>query len=315
MLIEQFTNSGCPPCASNTPIVAAYVNANPSNVLMLSFHTSFPYLDSMYHENPLQSDQRVAFYNVSGVPTSRVDGNFFAGNLVPVLAPTILSRATELPRYNITFTNHTLVNSLLTATVNFESIDASNMGQNLTAQIVVVEKQVLKSSYVCCAGANSETEYPWVVRRMLPDASGTTLLNTGLGLSDSINVSWTASNIKDFNEMRMIAFVQNTVTKEIYQSELSSPLLLSGIPPATEFVHGLFEMENPVQNEIIKLRIYNKDLSHRVKLMDLTGKLLLDKSYNTDTDITIEVNNINSGIYFISLESNTGIEVRKLIIP
>ena len=229
VLVEQFTNSGCPPCAGNTPVVAAYVNSNLNTVLMLAYHTSFPYFDSMYFVNSFQSNQRVAYYSVGGVPNSRVDGNYFAGNLVPTISTTIPARAAIAPRYAISFSPTNLSNNTVTINATFQSIDAMNQNESLTAMIVVAENNVLKSSYVCCAGANSETEYPWVVRRMLPDENGTPLINKQLNGIDLVNLNWTANNFKDLSEMRIVAFVQNTVAKEVYQAEISTPVIPTAV--------------------------------------------------------------------------------------
>ena len=108
VLIEQFTNSGCPPCGSVTPQEAQFANSNPSNVIMISYHTSFPYLDSMYFENPIESDQRVSFYTIPSVPFTKVDGNYFSGYLVPTINTTVPQRALITPRYSVAINNLTL---------------------------------------------------------------------------------------------------------------------------------------------------------------------------------------------------------------
>jgi len=315
VLVEQFTNSGCPPCASNTPVIASYVNANPSSVLMLAYHTSFPYLDSMYHENPMQSNQRVAYYNVTGVPTSRVDGNYFSGNLVPTLNTTIMNRSADAPRYNITFSSVTFNNGVLNSSATFESTNMANQNEPLVAHIVVAEKNVLKSSYVCCAGANSETEYPWVVRRMLPDVGGTPLINTALGLFDFVSVTWTANNIKNISEMRVIAFVQNSVTKEVYQSEITVPALNTGVEVAAGMKNKLFSVSNPVRNNKVEILFHQPALQKKIVMLDLLGNIIYENLIQPDSNHSIDVKNFYSGIYFISLESEGQKQINKIIIP
>lgn len=82
-------------------------------------------------------------------------------------ATTIINRSSDAPRYGVTFSTVTLINGVWIASVTFESIIMANQNESLIAHIVVPEKNALKSSYVSCADANSETEYSWVVRRML----------------------------------------------------------------------------------------------------------------------------------------------------
>jgi hypothetical protein len=81
-LIEQFTNSGCPPCAASIP----GIDANLNSVLMLAYHTHYPYSDSMFYENSLQSDSRFPYYNATSVPNSIVDGYNFDGHSATLLA-------------------------------------------------------------------------------------------------------------------------------------------------------------------------------------------------------------------------------------
>ena len=315
VLIEQFTNSGCPPCAGNTPVIASYVNANPSTVLMLAYHTSFPYLDSMYHENPLQSNARVAYYGVVGVTNSRVDGNYFSGNPVPSLSAIISNRLLDAPEYGITFTANTLGNNQLNASVVFESIAAGNQNQSLTAHVVVAEKNVLKSAYTCCAGANTETEYPWVVRRMLPDAGGTTLINPAQGASQVVNVSWTANNIKDIAEVRLIAFVQNTVTKEVYQAAIASPTITTGVIQVENTGDQLFQVISPVRNNQMELQLQKASSPYRIKIYNVLGNCIYDNSASNESRYFIETESLKSGIYFVAVENQNSKSVKKVLIP
>lgn len=311
VLVEQFTNSGCPPCAGNTPVVADYVNDHPDQVLMIAYHAPFPYLDSMYFENPYESDQRLDFYNVSGVPSSRVDGNYFAGNLVPVLASTITARAAIAPRYQISFLSNTLSNNQVTATLLFESIDAANEGQSLQAIVAVVEKNVLKSSYAASPGNNNETEYPWVMRKLLPDDAGTTLINTGLNGTDELTVSWTVDNFKDQSEMRLIAFVQNILTREVYQAEIATPQLTTGIFEGTESeVADFMAYPSPASN-FLYVRVNSGYQNSVLKLMDLSGRVVYTGVVSS-TESKLSIASFPRGFYFVQLE-NSEVSVSKKV--
>ncbi len=314
VLVEQFTNSGCPPCAGNTPVVAAYVNANPGNSIMLAHHTAFPYLDSMYFENAMQSNQRVAYYAVGAVPISRVDGNAFAGNLVPVINSVIPSRSMVVPRYQVSFTTAGLSNNTVSATVQFLSTDATNGNENLVAHVVVAEKNVLKSSYVCCAGANTETEYPWVVRHMLPDADGTLLANKFLGGTDIVSVSWNANNIKNFNELRIIAFVQNNTTKEVYQAEIANPLGTTGVNDNLADKTKLFSVNNPVIDGRFQLMLNQPVRNLTLQIIDALGNSVYKELLSHDLGIYIFQKELRPGIYFIGLESENNKNYQKIII-
>ncbi len=317
VLIEQFTNSGCPPCAVSTPVIASYVNNNLNQVLMLAYHTSYPYLDSMYFENAFQSDQRVSFYNVGGVPYSVVDGNYYKGSsapLVSMLSSSISNRAAVAPRYNISFISTILTGNTINLTIAFQSTDSLNQNENLVARVVVAEKNVLKSSYAATPGYNNETEYPWVVRRMLPDENGTYLYNKSLGSSDTVSLSWTANNFKDLNEMRVVAFVQNANTDEIYQSEIGIPGSFTSVNTIEESNSYSFTLYPVIASANFKVQ-FLKQGPYVLKIYNAIGKLLYKSDIKkSQLSEQFSTQNFKNGIYYVVVESNGIPETKRLII-
>lgn len=313
VLVEQFTNSGCPNCAGNTPVVAAYVNDHPDEVLMLSYHAPFPYNDSMYFENAYQSDQRIDYYGVFGVPTSRVDGNYFSGNLVPVLATTITNRSAIAPRYSISFNSSTIVNQTVTANISFTSIDAANSGQSLKAMVVVAEKNVLKSSYAASPGNNSETQYPWVVRKMLPDDAGTDLQHTELNGSEDFILTWNADNLKDLNQMRIIAFVQNMATKEVYQAEISTPQISTGNnAPLTE-ANQSFELFPSITDSHFRVQFTSPQQDRHIKVLDVNGRVVYELQ-TSENLLSVDLHTLPAGMYFVQASNAKFYATKKLMV-
>jgi hypothetical protein len=314
VLIEQFTNSGCPPCAGNTPLIADFVNTHSDSVLMIAYHTSFPYQDSMYFENPVQSNNRVAFNNIVSVPRSVVDGNFYSGNSVSAATTNITVRANVLPKYQITFTSSTLNNAQVNLNVLFEFNNINNTNDQLVGHVVLVEKNVLKSSYVCCAGANTENEYPWVMRKMLPDEFGTNLVNKQIGGVDAVTLNHTFNNVKDVAQLRVIAFVQNTVTKEIYQSEISDFTTLSTSIELPETDINNFNFANPLNENTLQLQFTETSVEKIISIYDVKGIIVKSLiSFNNKFE-NIDLSALKNGLYLISVNTNGKNKVKKLVI-
>ncbi|MBA2612738.1 MAG: hypothetical protein H0U95_12245 [Bacteroidetes bacterium] len=232
VLIEQFTNSGCPPCAAYSPPVFNYVNNNPADVVAIAYHTYFPYSDSMYFENTTESTARVNYYGVASVPYSVVDGNYYSNtssNFNPVIASTINSRKAVANKYAINNVSTIISGNLLSTKIAFESLHPNNFSDSLIAHIVVIEKNVLKSSYAASPGANTETNYEYVMRKMLPNQSGSLLINKNLNGKDTITFNWPMQKIKNNAEVRVVAFVQNKNTKEVYMANLFSTNISTGL--------------------------------------------------------------------------------------
>ena len=226
VLLEQFSNSGCPPCAASTPPVLAYAEAHPDQVVAITYHTAFPYIDSMYFENPVEAAARTRFYGIGGVPYSVIDGNYYrssSSNLVGQIGAQVSARAAVAPGYGIVIRSATAVSGQVDAVVNV----MGTAGPNDVLHIVAVEQTVLKNSYAASPGANTETEYKYVMRKMLTDTGGLSLATQ----PSLVSVSWPIHNVKRVEQIRIVAFVQNRVTKEVLQAVMATPSLVSAMTP------------------------------------------------------------------------------------
>lgn len=318
VLIEQFTNSSCPPCASYSPLVYDYANNNPSTSCVIAYHTSFPYIsDSMYWDNTIQSDQRVGYYSVSGVPYSIVDGNVYDGPstvFTSSISTTMGNRAAVAPKYAIQADDLMLNGNQLSGSFKFTSTNAANSGENLVAHIVVIEKDVLKSAYAASPGNNSETHYEYVMRKMLPDANGLVLVNTAINGADSTLISWTLNKIKSVDELRVIVFVQNNTTKEVYQAQLFDIDQITSIKEEA-LTTSFSVFPNPAKDEIT-IVFENESNISLVVLYNSLGKVIYSKPVNFQGQQIRLNTELQSGIYFVevSLKDRPFKEYKKILI-
>jgi large repetitive protein len=315
VLIEQFTNSGCPPCASSTPTVLNYVDANPSDVVAIAYHTSFPYTDSMYFENPVESDTRTTFYGISGVPYSIVDGNYYgysSSGFVGVMASTINARKSIPAQYNISALSNTITGNVLNSQITFSSLVAGNVNDSLRAFIVVIEKTVLKSSYAASPGANSETQYEYVMRRMISSDSGAWLQNRGVGGSDAFNINWSLSKIKDVNEIRIVAFVQNNNSKEVYQAVMFTPIVIASVNENI-LNTSMNVYPNPTE-DIVFIDIQNPSSNGIILLTDLGGRILCSRNIHEAEIAEINTAEMADGMYFLHYSDEKKTITKKIIV-
>lgn len=305
VLIEQFTNSGCPPCATYTPPISAYVQEHPDKAIMIAYHTSFPYLDSMYHENKAESDASVSFNAIQAVPQTVVDGIVYNGssaNFVSQKERIIDNRLSQATQYEISWVDVQLSNNTITGSTQVKALDSAL--QNTVLKLVVVEEKVLKSSYQKSPGKNTETEYLYVMRKMLPDFSGTPLNGT----EQTIPFSWELAHIKDISQLRIIAFVQNSMTKEVYQADLIIPEgITSSIPSLNTSLENLSLYPNPAQETIT---IQSPTGLERIDILNAEGKLLRSQLGGN----SLSVADLPAGFYLLKAISNTGqLQVQRFI--
>lgn len=228
VLLEHFTQASCGPCATYNPLVKQYFTNNPTNRIAIKYQTSWPGYDPMNLHNPTQVANRVTYYNVSGVPDVVIDGNVAQGNPGTLFAngqsSTMDARVGVTSPFDITVF-HTLSNDLLSVNVDAViSASGAVANANLKAHIVVVEKHI---AFASAPGSNGEKDFYNVMKRMLPNANGTDLQDVwATGNTVVLSESWNFSNVYNIGDLGVVVFIQDNVTKEVYQAGFSEFITL-----------------------------------------------------------------------------------------
>lgn len=242
VLVEEFTQASCGPCASQNPAFNALVALNPTKMITIKYQTSWPGVDPMNAQNPTDVATRVSYYTVQGVPNAIMDGNVVNGAPAGITQTNINSEYAVPSPFTVALTHSfntandsIFITAVITASQAFTSTGA------LKGHIVMVEQEI---AFATAPGSNGETDFYSVCRKMYPSAAGTTLPSTWAnGASQTINIAAAVpSYIYDMNEVGVVCFVQQDGNKNVLQSAYSSPLLLaidasatalSGVPALT----------------------------------------------------------------------------------
>lgn len=224
IMFEEFTQASCGPCASQNPAFDALLNANVSKCTSIKYHTSWPGVDPMNAQNPTDVGARVTYYNVTGVPYAAMDGSPITGSNY-LGAPANLTQAKIDAEYAVPATFNLSMNHYL-STGN-DSIFVTMIGQCtedvtgvLVAQMGVIEKHIHFNSP---PGSNGETDFYHVMKKMLPDASGTALSSSfQTGDYFITQGSWKLANVYDLTQLSAIGFIQDNMDKGIQQGANSS---------------------------------------------------------------------------------------------
>ncbi len=213
IVVEEFTNASCGPCALSNPAFNTLMTTNATKVVCIRNHSSFPGYDPFYTQNSVQNQARTIYYQVTAVPTARMDGGgVFLGDITQasidaesLIAPSFTIKLV----YSISSDNDSLYAK---ATVKA----LSTISGSLKAHIVVVEKMI---SFTTPPGSNGEKDFPMVMKKMLPTETGT-LLPATMNAGDSvvINVGWLMANVYNINQLAVVSFVQDNNTKNIKQA-------------------------------------------------------------------------------------------------
>jgi hypothetical protein len=218
VLVERFTSATCGPCAQNNPIMDAFLSSqDPDKIVGISYHQNWPVagLDPMYNYNPGDNETRRNYYGVSYIPQAKFDG------LIQCDPPYTQSglqayfdqRKNILSPITIIVTDSTFADSVLVRALIY--CEALLSSPAVTVQFAVVEKHIHYSSP---PGTNGETDFYDVMRKMLPNANGTSLALYP-GQTYIVEKKFKMDPIWQVSEIRPLVFVQ-AGNKEILNAAL-----------------------------------------------------------------------------------------------
>jgi hypothetical protein len=314
-LIEHFTNAPDMKSAEADDALRKVVVENETNIIDLHYHTAEPSDDPMNEDNPVVSNTRQFYYGVSDVPYSIINGG------------TLSNQRIDFDRYQLQ-ENRIITESLYDSDFTLEV--RSMLEENtLYAQILITALQnvpltelsvriaVIESIIQIDAG-NGEIQYRNVVKTILPTAAGTTIYREW-NIDDIVAVtdSWVLENVYNPDNVRVVAFIQNETTKEIYQAAFDTKGLVtsSNDEPGKPDTGHFIVFPNPV-----------KELAYVAFGEDIGEETVLDMFNNMGAVVysikvprgknllEISVKDLPNGLYILRASNPQGILWHKKII-
>lgn len=214
VLVERFTSSTCGPCASNNPIVDAFMNSlTDAQVMGLSYHMNWPAPgnDPMYSYNVADNTSRRSYYNVNAIPQLQMDGtttlepNYTNSQLMNAFntRTAMLSPVTIIVRQSDIGTDSLAVY----VTVYCETVPATS---SAFLQVAIMERVI---TYASAPGTNGERIFNTVMRKMVPTANGTPIELT-IGSRKDFEFRVKKDPLWVPGQIRAVAFVQSN-NKEV----------------------------------------------------------------------------------------------------
>ncbi len=212
VLFEEFTNTSCEPCSEFSPSLDKVIASRMNDMVAITYHLNFPSnRDPFYLANPEEAMARSTFYDVSGVPSLRVDGEHRGAWGYEEYLDEYIDNAANVPAKVDIDTEAQLDGGKLTVNVSLQPKDVPQ-DADLRLYVVAVEERVEWDA----PAPNGETSWNYVMRKMLPDAHGEVL---PADLTQTANLqyeyTWQVANFYDENELGIVTFVQDNTTKMI----------------------------------------------------------------------------------------------------
>jgi len=244
VLVEHFTNSSLQASVDgdtwlNNLYQEQITLRGKSDFQDVQYHISFPNADQLNQDNPADPAARALYFGVSQPPATIMDGILntkFTGKFTDLNLVEISRRGLVDPLFELTLdTIPTGVSNTISVKLSIKATAAFN--QPLIAQVALIEspvgtfKNVLRKQLL---GGDGETiNLTWV--------NGQTLDKN----KDNIEVNVPIANS---SQLKLVGFIQNKNTKEIYQSvTIAAPKKKGSVVVGVEEEKPPVSMANEIQ--------------------------------------------------------------------
>ena len=329
VLVENFTNSDSDP-SGVTGSEIDYINStfassieNSVEVIIMNYYTDFPSPDAFNMLNPVAPSARTSFYNIDEVPYAIMDGldelNESNQKFSEWGEEAFNKRTLQLAEYSISAQfdqpdERDNIQITIDAALNSADFDASIFNSGLLYAAIVAPDL----EYDGQTGEN-------VVRKMLPSAAGTYIPKSEMDNPEPIVLNWSPDNEQYvrtgevLENMKLVVFLQDEVTKTIYQAEIFDLTNenLNTVTDADELITDKTFALYPNPAKDFSTVDFGKVITddYDIKVFDQFGKLIFkdqvlagQRSYQLDTK-----NYLNS-LYLIQIENNGRVIQREKLI-
>jgi hypothetical protein len=313
---EDFTSSTCNPCRAgniNTHTINTAA-VNRGKFVEIKYQQNFPAPgnDPYY---TAESGARFDFYDGSYIPYMLLDGGWNENSQSYTAA--VLNQYYSKPAIMRVSGTYTLTGTTISARAAVRPFLGFPAGR-LVAHAVVIETETRNN-----ARTNGETVFYNVMKKMMPNENGTVLPALNSGQSYSLNQSFdvatlpTAQAVENLNNLRVVVFVQDVVTKEVYQGEILS--VRGGLSTRNDQAGPSFVLApNPTTGSTRLLLNLDRPETVTVEVLDALGRTVLSRPQVAlgagAQEVNLNLMNRAAGIYTVRLTSTQGVRTSKLTV-
>lgn len=326
VLVENFTNETTAARDNNTAFKAFPSVAASSEVVKIEYHTGVTgeTPGPIYSQNQMDPNGRASFYGLSAVPRGYVDGytaqsGTGAFTIASNWAHTYYNTESLVTSpIDIVINQPTITNGVLNITGVVTAREFALKANSYSLYIAVVEETV--------AGADFTNEY--VLRKMLPSASGLKIPVTALGGTFAFNQSWNVDRAYLSSaaapKLVAIAFVQSDIIvsdplpkRQVLQAAINRNF------PTLNFTTGL---ELPILEQTALYpnpadRILHIALPQptkngvEVKVLDQLGRAVIQSAIKPgESSTSVDTGDLADTIYLVQLKENGVYTTRRLLV-
>jgi len=310
LLHEVFTSSTCGPCVGGNDTIQNRFDANPGKWTCIKYQMDWPGNGDPYYT--AEGGVRRDYYGVGGigVPHLELDGGW--NDNPHYYSETVFDQYYEVPAFLNIESYHQIINDSVYVDVYLDPVADYN-SNDMRLYIAVVENKTEGN-----VGSNGEFEFYWVMMKMVPDAQGTNInpLVNGVTVNYKSSASLTGTFIEDMNDLSVVAFVQDHSTTEVHQSCWSIDGIV-GVDEKETDNEGITSIyPNPATEKAVVEYVLSARSDVNIEVYNIIGKKVYNyQKGNTEAgthNYSIDVHDMNSGIYFVKVQIGDKVYTRKL---
>jgi len=233
VLFEEFTGENCGPCAETNPYVQQLVDANPNTVLWVRYQCNIPSAGTLYYQDQTDVDPRMTYYGVNFAPWGEQDGLIWDSTLLSgnsyqpyswATTPSYLSTEAAITSPFTISVTHTFNASADSFFATVTVTGAENYVVSKTGDLKLRVAMIENLNFTIPPGDNGETQFPDAVRKMYPNATGTTMPDSSANQQvQTFTFSGPVpSYVYDKTQVRIVAFIQDDNTQKVQQAGVST---------------------------------------------------------------------------------------------
>ncbi|MBS1589970.1 MAG: choice-of-anchor J domain-containing protein [Bacteroidetes bacterium] len=318
-LLEEFTSSTCAPCASMNAwfdplLLTNNANKASSNFVVVKYQMNWPSPGNDQSYNPDGAIRR-GVYGVSGIPDHYVNGNpGIALGSPQANYQTEIDNAKNVPAYVSLSGSYIVKKDTLVATVTVNP-NFTMTGANYKLHMAAVE-----SYYQNPNNTTGQLNYYNVMRKMLPDANGTTLTSLTAGQAQTFTqkFKYTIGNPAQTNYNfwtspyggYLVAFIQDPNSLEILQAVSIPAQWPTAINNISSGINSTKVYPNPAKDQATLSIMLAEQSKVTVYVYDAIGRMVFEKPAvslpSGENNINLATGNLATGMYTIKILTEKG---------
>ena len=300
-MIEHFSSSTCQPCVEVDNTMTSLTESNKDKYTYVKYPWNYPGVGDKYYIE--DCSVRGAYYGVSGVPTIIFDG----------------TTTTKQPKQSY-FDNSYAIPAYIKIIGGYE-IEGSNITvkATVTPYIDITDVKLFmtvnEKTTTDNVGTNGLTEFHHVLMCMLTGSEGIdTSFYAGQRQQYEFVYDMSTTNVEEMEDLEVAVWIQSYVTKEVH----NSATLTEGFKEDNE------DIDNITEEQISSVNIYPNPVSDRifieaeteieeVAVYDIYGRRQVTETPSRQGNLSIDLSDLKSGIYFVKINTEKGNIVRRII--